>query len=61
MWYFLRWMVAKPGGSDWISLNIDSWFALGAPWLGAPKSLRTITSGEKVRSVIGFIEIYELI
>eukprot|EP01124_Arcella_intermedia_P023713 TRINITY_DN3825_c0_g1_i1.p1 TRINITY_DN3825_c0_g1~~TRINITY_DN3825_c0_g1_i1.p1 ORF type:complete len:984 (+),score=206.70 TRINITY_DN3825_c0_g1_i1:18-2969(+) len=35
-------------GRKWIDEHIYSWVAVGAPWLGAPKMLRALISGERM-------------
>jgi hypothetical protein len=43
--YFLRW-VQERSGRQWIDQHIDTWSAVGPLWLGAPKCLRGLLSGE---------------
>mmetsp|Transcript_31741 Transcript_31741/g.49648 ORF Transcript_31741/g.49648 Transcript_31741/m.49648 type:complete len:702 (-) Transcript_31741:47-2152(-) len=43
--YFLRWV--KIGiGQEWIDTNLHAYLALGPPFLGAPKSCRSVLSGD---------------
>ncbi|PRP87710.1 hypothetical protein PROFUN_02410 [Planoprotostelium fungivorum] len=44
--YFLTW-AEKNHGREWIDANIDTFVAVGAPWLGAPKTVRGAVTGEK--------------
>ena len=45
--YFLQW-VKMLDGQDWIDKNVHAFFALGAPFLGAPKTVRAIVSGDQM-------------
>ena len=45
--YFLHW-IADNAGRDWIDQHIEGMVGLGIPWTGAPKSLRTIVSGDSM-------------
>lgn len=41
--YFLQWVSHEPNGStDWIKHHIETFLAISAPWLGSPKSLRSV-------------------
>ncbi|PRP78239.1 hypothetical protein PROFUN_13849 [Planoprotostelium fungivorum] len=44
--YFFNW-VEKNYGKEWIDRNIETYFAVGAPWLGSPKTVRGTVVGEK--------------
>lgn len=44
--YFLKFMEAQPGGTQWISDHIDSIVCLGVPFLGAMAPLAAYISGE---------------
>jgi phospholipid:diacylglycerol acyltransferase len=44
--YFLLW-VKERFGQKWIDKNIHAMCALGPPFLGAPKSIRTVVSGDR--------------
>lgn len=46
--YLLNWINQFPGGRQWISDHIHSWFAVGPPFLGAPKAIRGVVSGDKL-------------
>ena len=41
-------MKAKEGGQEWIDTHVHTLFSVGAPWLGATKSLRGVVSGDKM-------------
>jgi hypothetical protein len=43
--YFLQWVVTNYDRS-WIDENIHAFLALGPPFLGAPKSVRAVISGD---------------
>lgn len=45
--YFLR-FAEKYCGRQWISNHIHTWIAVGPLFLGAPKSVRAVTSGERM-------------
>ena len=45
--YFLTWIKRKEG-QKWIDENIHAFLALGAPFLGAPKAMRTAVSGDSM-------------
>ncbi len=45
--YFLSW-ARDHIGQQWIDENIHSLLALGAPFLGAPKAIRTVISGDRM-------------
>lgn len=45
--YFLNWVEQREGRA-WIEENVHAMFAVGAPWLGAPKSLRGLISGDRM-------------
>jgi hypothetical protein len=45
--YFLR-RIKDKRGREWISNNIENWIALGPLWLGAPKSIRALVTGERM-------------
>ena len=45
--YFLR-FCAKNFSREWISERIHTWIPVGPLWLGAPKSVRATTSGERM-------------
>lgn len=44
--YFLQ-KVQKEKGQSWIDKHIHTFFAIGAPWLGAPKAIRALGLGER--------------
>jgi len=44
--YFLFWAEAKRGRA-WIDKHIHTFIAVGAPWIGAPKMVRTLASGDR--------------
>eukprot|EP01117_Protostelium_nocturnum_P011179 TRINITY_DN4058_c0_g1_i2.p1 TRINITY_DN4058_c0_g1~~TRINITY_DN4058_c0_g1_i2.p1 ORF type:complete len:642 (-),score=192.45 TRINITY_DN4058_c0_g1_i2:22-1947(-) len=44
--YFLKW-VQKFHGQQWIDDHIDTFVAVGAPWLGSPKAVKGTVVGEK--------------
>jgi len=47
--YFLRWVESAShggGGPDWVSNHIESIVGIGAPWLGVPKVVSALLSGE---------------
>lgn len=57
--YFLNWIKLKvplcffashfqDDGEKWLEDNIHTFIAVGAPWLGAPKSLRGLVTGERM-------------
>ena len=46
--YFLQWMKIQEGGQKWIDENIHAFLAVGAPFLGAPKTVRSIVSGDQM-------------
>lgn len=50
MHYFLNWLdLSFPGyGRKWISDHIHTWLAVGAPFLGAPKTVRGVITGDKL-------------
>eukprot|EP01127_Copromyxa_protea_P021560 TRINITY_DN7454_c0_g1_i1.p1 TRINITY_DN7454_c0_g1~~TRINITY_DN7454_c0_g1_i1.p1 ORF type:complete len:932 (-),score=165.06 TRINITY_DN7454_c0_g1_i1:108-2765(-) len=43
--YFLMFKKSQPGGQEWIDKYIHTFWAVGAPWLGAPKALNSVVSG----------------
>ncbi|KAL6052470.1 DDHD domain-containing protein [Balamuthia mandrillaris] len=43
--YFLHAMAKTE--KEWLDKHIYAWTAIGAPWLGSPKALRAVISGEK--------------
>ena len=43
--YFLNWVEIHVG-PHWAHEHIEGWTALGSPFLGAPKVLRTLFSGD---------------
>ena len=45
--YFLNWMKEKEGGTAWIKEHVHTFVAVGAPWLGASKTIRSLVSGER--------------
>eukprot|EP01116_Phalansterium_solitarium_P003591 TRINITY_DN14402_c0_g1_i1.p1 TRINITY_DN14402_c0_g1~~TRINITY_DN14402_c0_g1_i1.p1 ORF type:complete len:877 (-),score=239.38 TRINITY_DN14402_c0_g1_i1:38-2668(-) len=45
--YFLNWVKRKPNGQQWIDTHVYSFIAVGAPWLGAPKTVRGYITGER--------------
>lgn len=45
--YFLVWAEATLG-YEWIEQYVHQFIPAGAPWLGAPKTLRTLISGDKM-------------
>ncbi len=45
--YFLNWARAQPGvGQRWIDANVGNVVNIGAPWLGVPKTVSSLISGE---------------
>ena len=46
--YFLQWMKIQEGGQKWIDENIHAFLAVGAPFLGASKTVRSIVSGDQM-------------
>eukprot|EP01105_Mastigella_eilhardi_P026475 TRINITY_DN7707_c0_g2_i2.p1 TRINITY_DN7707_c0_g2~~TRINITY_DN7707_c0_g2_i2.p1 ORF type:complete len:861 (-),score=134.88 TRINITY_DN7707_c0_g2_i2:51-2633(-) len=46
--YFLRFVEAQPGGSEWLESHVESFVAVGPPFLGAPKALRSLVSGDRL-------------
>ena len=47
--YFFQWILLHhKGGQAWIDANIQAYMATGAPWLGAPKILRALTTGDRM-------------
>lgn len=44
--YFLQKMKVEKG-QDWLDYHIHTLFSVGAPWLGAHKTLRALTLGER--------------
>eukprot|EP01117_Protostelium_nocturnum_P005470 TRINITY_DN1982_c0_g1_i2.p1 TRINITY_DN1982_c0_g1~~TRINITY_DN1982_c0_g1_i2.p1 ORF type:complete len:688 (+),score=150.35 TRINITY_DN1982_c0_g1_i2:214-2064(+) len=46
--YFLRWILRedKMNGQQWIDDHIEVMVSVGAPWLGAPKILKSMTVGD---------------
>lgn len=45
--YFLRWVEGKRG-RPWIERHVYGFVAVGAPFLGAPKGLRCLSSGDRM-------------
>lgn len=47
--YFLNWVchTDPTNGRKWISTNVHTFVAVGAPWLGASKTIRALATGEK--------------
>lgn len=45
--YFTRFM-EKKAGREWASKYLDNWLAIGPLWLGAPKLLRAIITGDRM-------------
>ena len=45
--YFLLW-AKKNIGQEWIDHNIHAFLALGGPFLGAPKAVRSVVSGDRM-------------
>lgn len=50
--YFLNWIVytcypTPEEGREWVSRNVHTFLAVGAPWLGSAKAIRGLVSGEK--------------
>jgi len=43
--YFLYCKRSQPGGQQWIDKYIHTFYAVGAPWLGAPKGLCAVVAG----------------
>eukprot|EP01117_Protostelium_nocturnum_P019541 TRINITY_DN8496_c0_g1_i1.p1 TRINITY_DN8496_c0_g1~~TRINITY_DN8496_c0_g1_i1.p1 ORF type:complete len:1132 (-),score=279.50 TRINITY_DN8496_c0_g1_i1:39-3434(-) len=47
--YFLNWAFRRPElGESWIETRIHTFFSIGAPWVGAPKMVRGVASGENM-------------
>eukprot|EP01098_Paradermamoeba_levis_P014073 TRINITY_DN6604_c0_g1_i1.p1 TRINITY_DN6604_c0_g1~~TRINITY_DN6604_c0_g1_i1.p1 ORF type:complete len:843 (-),score=239.72 TRINITY_DN6604_c0_g1_i1:41-2251(-) len=46
--YFLNMMRAQPGGEAWLDKHVHTFMAVGAPWLGAPKVVRSLATGERM-------------
>ncbi len=46
--YFLRWVEMSPSGQAWIDQHVAGFLACGAPWLGAPKILRSLATGNRM-------------
>jgi len=44
--YFLNFVNNQPGGREWIDTYIHTFVAVGAPFLGAPKTLRALATGD---------------
>eukprot|EP01124_Arcella_intermedia_P007606 TRINITY_DN14694_c0_g2_i1.p1 TRINITY_DN14694_c0_g2~~TRINITY_DN14694_c0_g2_i1.p1 ORF type:complete len:582 (-),score=153.21 TRINITY_DN14694_c0_g2_i1:14-1525(-) len=42
--YFLSWLGKE--AKSWCDKNIEMWFAVGAPWLGSVKAMRSLISGD---------------
>eukprot|EP01126_Amoeba_proteus_P027846 TRINITY_DN27566_c0_g1_i1.p1 TRINITY_DN27566_c0_g1~~TRINITY_DN27566_c0_g1_i1.p1 ORF type:complete len:112 (-),score=26.30 TRINITY_DN27566_c0_g1_i1:68-403(-) len=47
IFYFLCW-IENLKGREWIDHHIHTFVSVAAPWIGAPKSLRGLISGEKM-------------
>lgn len=45
--YFCRFM-EKTAGREWMSKYVDNWLAIGPLWLGAPKLLRAMITGDRM-------------
>jgi ankyrin repeat protein/pimeloyl-ACP methyl ester carboxylesterase len=45
--YFLKWLVST-GQSEWIDTHVHAYLAMGAPFLGSSKSIRTVLFGESM-------------
>lgn len=45
--YFFMWLKKQPNGQEWIDKYIHTFFTIGAPWLGAPKVVRALITGER--------------
>ena len=45
--YFLHWM-EQIEGRQWIDKHLQTLIAVGPPWLGAPKAIRTILAGDSL-------------
>eukprot|EP01105_Mastigella_eilhardi_P028779 TRINITY_DN972_c0_g1_i2.p1 TRINITY_DN972_c0_g1~~TRINITY_DN972_c0_g1_i2.p1 ORF type:complete len:804 (-),score=186.18 TRINITY_DN972_c0_g1_i2:89-2500(-) len=46
--YFLHLMAKKEGGQKWIDEHVFSFIAVAAPFLGTPKMLRALCTGDKL-------------
>lgn len=47
--YFLSYIIHRfPKGQEWLDRYVHTFFAVGAPWLGAPKSIRGLVCGDKM-------------
>eukprot|EP00657_Telonema_sp_P-1_P004129 TRINITY_DN19557_c0_g1_i1.p1 TRINITY_DN19557_c0_g1~~TRINITY_DN19557_c0_g1_i1.p1 ORF type:complete len:184 (-),score=29.55 TRINITY_DN19557_c0_g1_i1:8-559(-) len=57
--YFLHFVAAQPSGDQWLSEHIHAVTGIGAAWLGAPKTLAAVISGEmKDTATLGTLEAY---
>eukprot|EP00339_Tiarina_fusa_P000587 CAMPEP_0117006666 /NCGR_PEP_ID=MMETSP0472-20121206/6813_1 /TAXON_ID=693140 ORGANISM="Tiarina fusus, Strain LIS" /NCGR_SAMPLE_ID=MMETSP0472 /ASSEMBLY_ACC=CAM_ASM_000603 /LENGTH=969 /DNA_ID=CAMNT_0004708197 /DNA_START=770 /DNA_END=3679 /DNA_ORIENTATION=- len=46
--YFLWWVKSQENGQKWIDENVHAFFALGGPFLGSPKTVRSAVSGDQL-------------
>jgi hypothetical protein len=46
--YFLNFVKNQPNGKHWLDTHIHTFVAVGAPFLGAPKAVRGLISGDSM-------------
>lgn len=44
--YFMKWVAVNGGGESWVNNHIHAIANIGTPYLGVPKTISSILSGE---------------